>query len=63
MYIIPGTNDAPATLVWLSSDGVNQSLLIAADATPQASPSASPGASPSASASPAKATPKPTKKP
>ena len=25
MYIIPGTNDAPATLVWLSSDGVNQS--------------------------------------
>jgi hypothetical protein len=63
MYIIPGTNDAPATLVWLSSDGVNQSPLIAADATPQASPSASPGASPGASASPAKATPKPTKKP
>jgi hypothetical protein len=60
MYIIPGTNDAPATLVWLSSDGVNQSPLIAAaDAAPQASPSASPGAS----ASPAKATPKPTKKP
>ncbi len=62
MYIIPGTADAPPTLVWLSSNGVNQSVLIAApDAAPQASPGAS--ASPGPSASPAKATPKPTKKP
>jgi hypothetical protein len=59
MYIIPGTADGPATLVWLSSDGVNQAILIAAPATaPRATPSASPGPS----ASPLKATPKPTKK-
>jgi hypothetical protein len=61
MYIIPGSGDGPSTLVWLSSNGVNQSILVAVpDTVPSASPSASPSLAPSAS--PAKATPKPTKK-
>ncbi len=59
MYIIPGVQDAPATLVWLSRDGVHQSVLEAVpDVAPK--PSASPAPSPSG---PVKATPKPTKKP
>jgi hypothetical protein len=59
MYVIPGIEDQPATLVWLSADGVHQAVLAAApddSASPGASgsPSAS-GAAPSASvaASPA----------
>jgi hypothetical protein len=61
MYIIPGSGDGPSTLVWLSSDGVNQAILVpvpdtARSATPTTSPSLAP------SPSPAKATPKPTKK-
>ena len=60
MYIILGAADAPPTLVWLSKDGVNQAILVAApDTTQGAGPS--PPAGPSAS--PANATPKPTKKP
>jgi len=59
MYVIPGALSAPPTLVWLSRDGVYQSVLQAVpDVTPQ--PSASPAASPSG---PLKATPTPTKKP
>jgi hypothetical protein len=54
MYVIPGVEEAPATLVWLSASGVHQSVLIAAeeDATSpdaSASPGAS-GAAPSGSA-------------
>ena len=64
MYIIPGAADAPPTLVWLSSDGVNQTILAA---VPDTKPQASPSATPRPSASPVKATakpnPKPTKKP
>jgi hypothetical protein len=59
MYIIPGAEGEPATLVWITRDGVNQAILVAVPDRPQASPSAS--AAPRAS--PAKATPKPTKKP
>ncbi len=63
MYVIPGTGDGPSTLVWLSSTGVNQAILVAVpDTTQIASPSPSPSASPARSASPPKATPKPTKK-
>lgn len=59
MYVIPGALSAPPTLVWLSRDGVYQSVLQAVpDVTPE--PSASPAASPSG---PLKATPTPTKKP
>ncbi len=61
MYIIQGSGDGPSTLVWLSANGVNQSILVAVpDTTQTASPS--PSASPVPSPSPAKATPKPTKK-
>jgi len=61
MYVIPGSGDGPATLVWMSSTGVNQAILTAVpDSTPTGSPG--PSASPAAS-TPAKTTPKPTKKP
>jgi hypothetical protein len=60
MYIVPGTDELPATLFWLSRDGIHESSLVAVpDLAP--GPSASPSSSPAAS--PAKATPKPTKKP
>ena len=56
MYIIAGPEGEPATLVWMSGDGIGQAILVAApDVGAQASPSAAP--------SPSKATPKPTKKP
>ena len=59
MYIIPGVDTEPSTLVWLSRDGVHQAILVAVpDSGPAASPSTSPGPS-----GPAEATPKPTKKP
>ena len=64
MYVVPGAVDGPATLVWLSSSGVNQSILTAvSDTTPSASPSTSPSNAPHPSAPPVKATPKPSKKP
>jgi hypothetical protein len=54
MYVIPGVEEAPATLVWLSADGVHQTVLAAAkgDGTaPDASASPGPsGATPSGSA-------------
>ena len=59
MYVIPGGEGQPATLVWITRDGVSQAILVAVPDTPQASP----GASAKPSASPAKATPKPTTKP
>jgi len=63
MYIVPGSADGPATLVWMSSTGVSQAILVAVpDSGPQASPSAGPSSSAGAS-SPAKATPIPSKKP
>ena len=60
MYVIAGVEEAPATLVWLSVDGVHQAVLVAAPEpdgpSPDASGSPGPsGAAPSAStaASPA----------
>ena len=53
MYIVAGVEDQPATLVWLSADGVHQAVLTAteAPATPGASGSPAPsGAAPSGSA-------------
>ena len=62
MYVVPGAEGQPATLVWMSDDSVNQAILVAVpDVTPSASPSSS--ANPSGSAGPTKASPKPTKKP
>jgi hypothetical protein len=54
MYVIPGVEEAPATLVWLSASGVHQAVLAAAEeepTTPGASGSPRPsGGAPSGSA-------------
>ena len=55
-----GGEGEPSTLVWLSSDGINQAVLVAvpgANPGPSGSPSSNP------SGSPLKITPKPSKKP
>ena len=57
--VTAGVEDGPALLVWLSKDGVHQSLLEAVEDVAPPSPEPSVAASPS----PSKATPKPTKKP
>jgi hypothetical protein len=61
MYVISGGEGEPATLVWMSRDGVNQAILVA---VPDTAAGGSSGASAGPSASPARsATPKPSKKP
>ncbi len=56
MYIIPGVDPEPSTLVWMSAAGVHQAILVAVpDGGPTANPSGSPGPS-----GPVEATPKPT---
>jgi hypothetical protein len=66
MYIIPGSGDGPATLVWLSASGVNQAILVAVTEVPAgANPSAAPSPSASGPAAPkpsVKASAKPTAK-
>ena len=52
MYIIPGLEDQPDKLVWLSKDAVNETVLEAAPDAEGASPSPSAGASGSPSTSP-----------
>ena len=59
MYVVPGAEGQPATLVWMSEDGVNQAILVAVPEPRRRRP-----ARPSSpSGAPAKASPKPTKKP
>ena len=60
MYVVAGTSDQPSTLIWLSSDGINQAILAA---VPDINPIPTAGPSSKPSASPVKTTPKPTKKP
>ena len=61
MSIIPGIQDGPATVVWLSRDGVHQAVL---EAVPDVAPASFAPASPAtSSAVPSAASPKPTKKP
>lgn len=60
MYIVPGAGDAPATLFWMSRDGIHQATLVA---VPDVAPGSGASPPPSPGASPANATPKPTKKP
>jgi hypothetical protein len=57
LYVIPGGEELPGTMVWLSKTGLHQSTL---EAVPDdgAAPSASPSPTPSPTA-----TPKPSKKP
>jgi hypothetical protein len=59
MYVIPGVEEAPATLVWISASGVHQVVLAAAeengtspDASGSPGPSGAGSAPPSASTSP-----------
>ncbi|MDO8484708.1 MAG: hypothetical protein Q7S35_07155 [Candidatus Limnocylindrales bacterium] len=54
MYIIAGIEEAPATVVWLSKDGVQQAVL---EAVPDVAPKTSPSAGPSAETSGASAKP------
>ncbi len=54
MYIIPGIEEAPATVVWLSLNGVHQAVL---EAVPDVPPKASPSAGPSAATGDASAQP------
>ena len=60
MYVVTGGEGEPSTLIWLSSDGINQAILSPVS-TGSPNPSASPSSNPSAS--PLTATPKPSKKP
>jgi hypothetical protein len=56
MYVIPGIEEAPPTLVWLSENAVHQAVLEAVpDVAPEATPEASPSAEPNASAEPSTA--------
>ena len=41
MYVVPGAEGQPATLVWMSKDGVNQAILVA---VPDADDDRQPGA-------------------
>jgi hypothetical protein len=51
MYVVPGVEDAPDTLIWLSSNAVNQAVLEPAP-EPEPAASGSPGASASPTTSP-----------
>ena len=60
MYVVTGGEGEPSTLVWLSSDGINQAVLVAvpgASRRPERQPIVEP------EREPAQATPKPSKKP
>ena len=57
--VTPAVEDVPATLTWISKDGLHQTLLEAVPDTAPVSPAPSGAASPS----PAETTAKPTKKP
>ena len=54
MYIIAGIEEAPATVVWLSKDGVHQAVL---QAVPDVAPKVAPSTAPSAGASGSGASP------
>jgi hypothetical protein len=55
-YVIPGLAEAPATLVWVSSDGLHQAVLEAVpDVAPRPSPTPGASDSPAASIKPSKA--------
>lgn len=52
MYVIPGVEDVPATLVWLAEGAIHQASLLAVPddgSAPSAAPSAAPSVDPSAS--------------
>jgi hypothetical protein len=53
MYVTPGIDGGPASLLWISNDAIHQSVLEAVEPEPEPDPSASP----SGSAAPASASP------
>jgi hypothetical protein len=55
MFVVPGIDDGPASLFWISRDGLHQSILEAVETEPE--PSGSPGASPSGSTVPRSSVP------
>ena len=57
LYVLPGVEDAPSTVVWLSSTGVHQAILVAAPDTDGASPAPSAPATSSAPSGAASAVP------
>jgi hypothetical protein len=63
MYVIPGVDEIPASVVWISAGAVHQALLEAVPDVAPPSPTPTPTDDPDESEDPATATPKPTKKP
>jgi hypothetical protein len=63
MYVIPGVDEVPASIVWISAGAVHQALLEAVPDVAPPSPTPAPTDDPDESEDPAAATPKPTKKP
>jgi hypothetical protein len=59
MYVIPGVEEAPATVVWLSASGVHQAVLTAVEAPTEPDASGSPGPSGAAPSGSAAAPPSP----
>ncbi len=61
LYVVPGVDDAPPTLVWLGEDRIGEAQLVAvADVAPRATPTATPEESEGSSGEPsADTTPKP----
>ncbi len=61
LYIVPGVDDAPATLVWLGEDRIGEAVLVAvSDDAPRTTPTATPEESEGPSGEPsAETTPKP----
>jgi hypothetical protein len=60
LYVIPGVEEAPPTLVWLGEDRIGQAVLEAvADEAPRATPTATPDESDESGEEPADTTPKP----
>jgi hypothetical protein len=51
MYLLPGAEEVPPTVVWLSKSGVHQALLVAAPDDAEGSPAPSSSAEPTAPAS------------
>jgi hypothetical protein len=64
MYVVPGIDEIPTTIVWISAGAVHEATLEAVPDVPPPSPTPEPtDPGPAPSESPAKATPKPSKKP
>lgn len=60
MYVVPGVDEAPPTIVWLAEDRIRQAVLEAVpDEAPRATPTPEPSADEEATEEPAESTPEP----